>query len=240
MDEFFAFNASAMEAFGAFGEELDDVVKDKAIGEIDYFRDFVARKQKYKALLKQARATWTCDQDDLNKAATRNWSTWPSHGFLANLMAVVYDSKNAFDGDSAADQLRHYNIDGATAFKAVEMWLMATPIADLRDALRSTTPNAHVQHLFNREFALWRRFAAASGAGRITAITAPPFADLARAAAKRTGKECWIYERDATAGSTADDTSATLQLPKRLAKRTHEAPAAASPPTPQRKGPRRT
>jgi hypothetical protein len=42
----FVFNATAMEAFGAFGEDLSDVLKDEDIAQINDWDDYVALKKR--------------------------------------------------------------------------------------------------------------------------------------------------------------------------------------------------
>jgi hypothetical protein len=142
-------------------------------------------------------------------------------------MAAISNGRDLFDDTkSAADQLQHYGLDGDVAFKAVEMWLMDAPIRDLRAALTSATPSKSINQLFNREFAQWRQFANDNDVpqGRITAITAPRFAAMARIASSQ---KCWIFERP-TATTTATTATQKRMVPKRLAnaKRERETSAA--------------
>jgi hypothetical protein len=119
----FAFNSRDMEVFGAFGENLADVLTNNVIGDINDWNGYLAVKRRYLYDVKED-VGWSCKQTDFGDAATRDWNTWPSHGFLADLMAIISDGRDSFDVDdttkSAADQLQHYELDGDAAFKAVE------------------------------------------------------------------------------------------------------------------------
>ena len=117
-------------------------------------------------------------QNNIRDVQTRELGTFPPNGMVADLCAASGIEDDATTAEEQVEKVASGmggDMEWMDVYKITEMFHMGCPVEEIKESV----VRGQQQHLFNREFEGWKRFAGENGV-MISNMAVPAFKDAAK------------------------------------------------------------